>query len=94
MKALSSLSLNFLLVFDASPASVQTTNLDNLKSSKIFSSKGFRVTCSLVFPAVILKAKGIPSPSIKSPICVIGLGLCSLEGPYCLNPHSCSISKK
>ena len=94
IKARSSISLNFLLALETSPASVQTMNLDNLKSANIFSSKGFRVICSLVFPAVISKAKGIPSPSIKSPIWVIGLGLCSLEGPYCLKPLSCSISKK
>ena len=38
-------------------------------------------------------ASGMPSPSVKSPICIIGLGRCSLLFPYFLSPSSCSISK-
>ncbi len=48
MKARPALSLNFLLLVEARPASVHTTNFESLKSDKILFSKGFNVTCSFV----------------------------------------------
>lgn len=94
MKARPSLSLNLRLFSEARPASVQTMKLESSKSEIIFFSNGFNVSCSFMFPRFMLKARGILFPSINRPIWTIGLGLWSLEGPYCLLPSSCSISKK
>ena len=94
IKARSFLSLNNLLAFDANPASVHTTNLDNLKSANMRCSSGFKLGCSFLLPSNIENARGIPSPSINNPICTIGLGRCSLERPYCFKPSAFSISKK
>ena len=49
--------------------------------------------CSFAFPGKRENARGIPSPSMKSPIWMIGFGLCSFPFPYFLLPSSCSISK-
>ena len=94
IKALPSLLLNFRLSAEESPASVQTMNFACSKSFMICSSKGMRVCCSLLLPGWIENARGMPSPSINSPISTIGFGRCSLEGPYCFIFSSCSISKK
>lgn len=73
---------------------MHTINLESLKSSNIFCSVGVKVVYSFVLPDIILNARGIPSPSMNSSIWTMGLGLCSLDGPYCFKPSSCSISKK
>ena len=78
--------LNFRLRSEDSPASVQTINFESEKSLRICSSNGIRVVCSLVLPGWIQKARGIPLRSMKSPISTIGLGRCSLLGPYCFRP--------
>ena len=73
--------LNSRLAREESPASVQTTNFDRPKSDTILSSSGTIMGCSLELPGARQKARGIPPASMNSPICTIGLGLCSLETP-------------
>ena len=93
MNALSPTASFLLFSYDDSPQSVHTTSLLMPKSSFSFRSRGFSVTCSLVFPGLMQNASGIPSMSVNSPICTIGLGLCSFECPYCRSPLSSSLSK-
>ena len=94
MKQRSPQLLNFRLASEDSPPSVQTTNFDFPKSCMIFFSNGWSVVCSLWFPGVMEKASGSPDLSMKSPMPTMGLGRCSLLGPYCFRPSSDSVSKK
>lgn len=94
IKLLSPKLLNRRFASDDNPASVHTTNLENSKLRIICCSRGFSDNCSFWFPGLMQKARGIPDLFINNPICTIGLGLCSLLGPYCINPSSCSSSKK
>ena len=94
MKLRSPKLLNRRFASDESPASVHTTNLDNSKSRMICSSRGFREACSFWLPGLMQNARGMPDLSMNNPIWTIGLGRCSLLGPYCFRPDSCSNSKK
>ena len=52
-----------------------------------FSSSGTAVACSLRLPGTMHMDRGIPSPSINSPISTIGFGRCSLLMPYLRSPR-------
>ena len=68
MNARLPMELNLLFEAEASPASVQTTILECLKSFMILLSSFLRDGCSLSLPGKRLNARGQPLPSIKSPI--------------------------
>ena len=85
--------LNFLFAVEESPESVQTIKSDVPKSFRIFFSNGVMEGCSFWFPSKTEKERGMPSASMNSPICTMGLGRCSFETPYFLKSSSSSISK-
>ena len=80
------MSFSALMDAEPSPASAQYMIFLFFNCLINLVSNSLTVFCSFVFPGYNPIERGIPFLSINSPISTIGLGLCSLEGPYFLKP--------